>query len=394
MAATRRLVQAGFLGLTLVAVFVLGRHAEAWCPFGGIETLYGYFTEGNLLCSLAISNFYILAAVLLMTVLFRRAFCGYVCPIGTLSDWLGRGAAAVGWRAPRVGGRLDRGLSLLKYAVLGLILFLTWRSSELIFRGFDPCYALISRHGEDITFWAYVVAGAVVVASLLLVLPFCRWLCPLAAVLDPFARFGVARIKRDTEACAGCGQCDRACPMAIDVSQQEVVRAGRCLSCLRCVSACPPKLRSKGAIAWGPPGPAGRRWPQAVLVGGIIACIAGAVVATRAVPLPSYVYMRGEAIAEPALVELQVTGLTCRGRASLLTYFIDRDDEFAVPGFVRVEAWPGPGYVPVRVWFDPGQTDESAVQLALTSPYYDAGADIWRTPPFEVEGFDPLAGFE
>ena len=77
---------------------------------------------------------------------------------------------------------LDRSLALLKYAVLAFILYITWTSGELLFRAADPCYALISRHGKDITIWAYVVSGAVVLGSLFVMVPFCRWLCPLAAI--------------------------------------------------------------------------------------------------------------------------------------------------------------------------------------------------------------------
>ena len=61
----------------------------------------------------------------------------------------------------RVGPRWDRALALLKYPLLALILVATWRAGELVFRGYDPCYALLSRHGADITVWAYVVAGAI-----------------------------------------------------------------------------------------------------------------------------------------------------------------------------------------------------------------------------------------
>ena len=78
----------------------------------------------------------------------------------------------------------DRVLSLGKYVVLAVVLYLTYRAGELIFRGFDPCYALISKHGEDITFWTYAVSGAVLAGSLVSSVPFCRWLCPLAAVLN------------------------------------------------------------------------------------------------------------------------------------------------------------------------------------------------------------------
>ena len=196
MRIIRYLVQAAFLALTVAAVFFLGANAERWCPFGGVEAIYTYLHEGNLVCSLGVSNFYVLAGVLVTALLLRRVFCSHVCPIGTVSEWVKRGAAAFGAGTVRVPPVLDRVLSLLKYAVLGVILYYTWRLGELVFRGYDPCYALISRHGEDITFWAYVIAGSIAAASLFLTVPFCRWLCPLAAVLNPLSRFAPARVRR------------------------------------------------------------------------------------------------------------------------------------------------------------------------------------------------------
>ena len=88
MKTTRRTVQFTFLALTLSGVFLFGANCERWCPFGGVEALHAYLTEGTMVCSLGTSNFFILGGVLAMTVLLRRAFCGYVCPIGTLSEWL------------------------------------------------------------------------------------------------------------------------------------------------------------------------------------------------------------------------------------------------------------------------------------------------------------------
>jgi polyferredoxin len=150
MHTTRRIVQAAFLLLTIVGVFVVGANAELWCPLGGIEGLSTYWSEGNLICSLGVSNFYILAGVFVMAVLLRRAFCGYMCPIGTLSDWIH--AAARRWRMPqpRIPERADRILALLKYVVLAAVVLFTWQAGELLFRAYCPAYALISRHGADI----------------------------------------------------------------------------------------------------------------------------------------------------------------------------------------------------------------------------------------------------
>lgn len=388
MKSTRRIIQLGFLLLTLVAVFVIQGNAEAWCPFGGIEALYTYISEGNLTCSLAVSNFYILGAVLLMTLLLRRAFCGYMCPIGTLSEWLQAGAARLGIRAVNVPPRWDRVLSLLKYVVLAVILYFTYRTSELVFRGYDPCYALLSRHGEDITVWAYVIAGGLIVASMVLLLPFCRWLCPLAAVLNPFSRFGLTRIRRNVDTCVDCGECTIACPMAIPVDRLTEVKAAHCISCMSCIEECP--AGAEGALSWGPAGARSRRWPQGVLVAILLACTAGAVAANFALPLPSYVKTRGELPAVTATLELRIEGLGCRGNASLLIYFIERDDLYELPGYLKVEAWPGPGAARTRVTYEPTQCDESAIKEAITEPYHDELEHRWRYSPFQIAGYDPL----
>ncbi|MBN2561872.1 MAG: 4Fe-4S binding protein [Phycisphaerae bacterium] len=392
MKTTRRVVQFGFLCLTLAGVFVLRGNAERWCPFGGVEALYTYATEGNMTCSLAISNFYILGGVIVMTLLLRRAFCGYMCPIGTISEWLQRGAARLGIGPARVPRRLDRWLSILKYVVLAIILYFTYRASELVFRGFDPCYALISRHGEDITVWAYVVAGAVVIGSLVVTVPFCRWLCPLAAVLNPFSRLGIARIRRNEAACLDCGKCTAACPMAISVEKVRQVTAARCLSCLDCIEACP--AREDGAISWGPPAWLGRSWPRWSLIAILLLCTTTAVAASYWFPLPSFIKTRGEAPAVTATCRLRIHDLACRGNANLLVYFLERDDAFEVPGYVKLEAWPEPGAAEARVTYDPSLCDETAIKEAITEPYYDAIGAMWRFSPFRIMDYDPTGSDE
>jgi len=387
---TRRVVQFGFLALVVGAVFGVGANCERWCPFGGVEGVYTYASEGNMLCSLGVSNFFILGGVLLMTVLLRRAFCGYMCPLGTISEWLRSLAERLGVPGVRVPHGVDRVLALLKYAVLAVVLIATYRAGELIFRGFDPCYALLSRHGVDITFWAYVVAGAIALASLVMVMPFCRWFCPMAAVLNPISRFALTRIERDADACRGCGQCSKHCPTAIPVDHLQEVKAARCLSCMNCVDSCPRKDMGTGVLRWGPAGRLGSRWPQAVLIVILLACTTAAVAASYLFPIPSFVKTHGDRPAEVAEIRLKVEGLTCRGRANLFFYFLERDDLWQIPGYFKVEAWPGPDLVDVIITFDPTATDERAIQQAITAPYYDAAADFARRDsPFRIEGYDP-----
>jgi len=394
MTRTRRLLQAAFLALTLVTVFVFRGNAEQWCPMGGVEALYTYAQEGNMPCSLGLSNFYMLGAVLATALLVRRAFCGYMCPIGTISEWLRLPGRRLGVKALAVPEKLDRLLGLAKYVVLGLVLYFTWRMGELVFRGYDPCYVLISRHGEDITYWAYAVAGAIVLLSLAVVMPFCRWFCPFAAVLHPFSRFGLARVKRDASACTGCGVCAKVCPMAIPVDRFEEVTAARCLSCLHCVESCPG--RSTGALAWGPPRFLGQRWPQAALVAVILLGTAGAAWAAYVFPLPAFVKTHGTPPERTETMALKVDNLRCRGNANLLVYFLGRDDLGPPLAYFRLEAWPSPSRpAEVRVTYDPRETNEAAIRSAITEPIFEIGQEtgqnFWRASPFRIEGYDPLA---
>lgn len=389
MTRTRRIVQFALLAATVLAVFV-GANAEAWCPFGGVEAFYTYFSEGNMICSLGVSNFFALGAVLLVTLLVRRAFCGYMCPIGTISEWLSLAARRLGLRPRNVPPPLDRLLSLAKYVLLGVILWLTYRAGELMFRGFDPCYALISRHGPDITIWAYVSLVVLLAASLVFVMPFCRWLCPLAAVMNPLSRFGLARIKRDAASCTNCRACARACPMAIPVDRLTQVTAARCLACMKCAEVCPQS--DSGALVWGPPGPVARRWPQWVLVALLMLTTGAAVGASYLLPFPAFVKSRPLPMPDRLeTVEMRIDDLTCRGRANLLFWFLDRapSDLYHLPGYFKVEAWPGPGWSRVRISYDPSKTDARAVKQAITEPSFDV-EDGWRPSPFRIEGYDPL----
>jgi len=392
MTSTRTRLQFGFLALTVLGIFVFAGNAERWCPFGGVEALYTYLAEGNMTCSLAVSNLYILGAIVVLTLVARRAFCGYMCPIGTISDWMQRLGERLGVRPAIVPRRVDQGASILKYVVLTVILWFTYRTSELVFRSFDPCYALISRHGEDITYWAYVVSVAIIVASVMLTLPFCRWLCPLAAVLNPFSRVGIARIKRDDASCGQCGQCTLACPMGIAVDEVEEVRSARCMSCMRCVDAC--AEHAGGAVAWGPPARLGHRWPNAVLVSVLLFCTSAAVAAAYLIPMASFVTSRGTAPSSVETADMNIEGLTCRGKANQLMYFLERDDAFELFGYIKLEAWPGPGFARARITYEPSKCSEGAVKQAITEPYYDAAGARWRNSPFKIQGFDPLADVE
>src|SRR4030065_658205 len=93
----RRIVQLAFalfiLDITLQHVLAgessnnVTASPEAYCPFGGLETLYKYIASGGSFVSHThLSNVVLLVAVLVTALLFRSAFCGWICPLGFIQD--------------------------------------------------------------------------------------------------------------------------------------------------------------------------------------------------------------------------------------------------------------------------------------------------------------------
>lgn len=233
--------------------FALGRSVttvETYCPFGGLETAYAFLTRQRFTCAAGDTNLALFIALLGLTFLARKAFCGWVCPVGALSEWEGRLARRLSRRRgfagpwslpPRADGALR---VVLRIAVLATVLVATWKTGELVFRGYDPYYILFSAHGHDVRAWSYGILGGLAVLGLLLPMAWCRYLCPLGAAIWPLSAGGRLRLERRAAACTACGACDRACPQVIDISRVDVVRSGECTLCLECTDACP----SAGAL--------------------------------------------------------------------------------------------------------------------------------------------------
>ncbi|TFG79002.1 MAG: 4Fe-4S binding protein [Spirochaetales bacterium] len=220
-----------------------GASLHAICPFGGVVSFWQLFTTGTLVKKVHESAVALAIIALALSVLFGPVICGWVCPLGSVQEWMGGlGRKLFGKRyntfVPR---KLDKALRFLRYGVLIWVSYMTIMTGKLIFQDYDPYYTLF-------TFWTGEIAivGAVgLVVTLMLSLfverPFCKYACPYGAFQGIFNLFRIFGIQRNPVTCIDCKACDKACPMNITVSGAGTVRDHQCISCLKCTSeaACP-----------------------------------------------------------------------------------------------------------------------------------------------------------
>ncbi len=216
---------------------------HAVCPFGGVVSIYQYATAGTFVKKIHESSFILMIIVFALAVAFGPVFCGWICPFGTVQEWVSKLGRKIFKKRHNsfVPKRLDRILRYLRYVVLGLVLFMTARSGQLLFAEVDPYYALFNFWTGEVAITAFFVLAIVLAAALFVERPFCKYACPYGAVLGLTNLFRIFGIKRNAQTCINCKACDRACPMNIEVSSSGTVRDHQCISCLKCASeqACP-----------------------------------------------------------------------------------------------------------------------------------------------------------
>ncbi|BAU23341.1 4Fe-4S ferredoxin [Caldimicrobium thiodismutans] len=210
---------------------------HAYCPFGGLETAYLYFTSGEFLRKLYYSNFILLGAVVLLAGVTGAGFCGWICPFGAFQEWLNRLGKKVFKKTYELPKGLDRALRYMKYLVLAVILLFTYKTGKLVFEDYDPFFALFHFKFEELTV-GLVILLLLIPISLFLRRAWCRYFCPLGAFLSFFNWMSRFKIIRKADTCVECGACKRVCQMAIQIEKVERVPETHCIKCLECVEVC------------------------------------------------------------------------------------------------------------------------------------------------------------
>ncbi len=216
---------------------------EGWLPIAGLMNVRYLLATGHIpdIHPAAMVIFLIFIA---MSLLLKRAFCAWLCPVGTLSEYLWKLGQKLMGRNLVLPRWLDIPLRSIKYLLLAFFVVIIGNMSAAALEDFMTQPYGILADVKMLHFFVRMSTTALIVILVLMLLSvfiknfWCRYACPYGAVMSLASLASPFKIRRDEQSCVDCGKCAKACPMDLPVDRLIQVRSIECTACLECVAVC------------------------------------------------------------------------------------------------------------------------------------------------------------
>ncbi len=238
---------------------------------GTLHLWFGWLAKVQFIPAVLASSFVIVAAIVVVTLLFGRIYCSVVCPLGIMQD-------GISWLSARRKGkkarfRHSRPLTWLRYALLALFIAALCLMLVAVVSLLDPyaafgriasnLFAPLWRWGNNFLAWiaersdsyafysvdvfvkSWITFGVAALWMVgLAVLAwwrgriYCNSVCPVGSLLGLFSRWSLFRPAFDKAKCTNCGVCEKGCKSECIDSKAMTVDMSRCVTCFDCIDKC------------------------------------------------------------------------------------------------------------------------------------------------------------
>ena len=220
---------------------------EGFLPISALMSLWYWMHTGDF-HHIHPAGTVILSAIIALSFVFKKSFCSWFCPVGTISESVGEFGRKLFGRNIVPWPWLDIPLRSLKYLMLAFLVYVVFfgMDAESLRVFLDSPYNRVADVKMMLFFTELSGTGvSILLALLLLSLPikhfWCRYLCPYGALLGLVGLISPFRVTRNAASCIDCAKCAKVCPAAIRVDKARVVMSDECTSCFACVDVCPVK---------------------------------------------------------------------------------------------------------------------------------------------------------
>lgn len=191
----------------------------------------------------------ILIAVLPITILWGRFFCGYLCAFGSMQDFVNYIGKKLKIKQVKIDEKNDKIFKYIKYCFLILFVIL-WTFKVTIDTKMSPwgVFGIYSNYKGWTDFSYLLGLGGfilllIIISSLFVERIFCKYFCPLGGIFAIISKPRLYKISKNRNNCIQCNICTNSCPMNINVNQETnesgKVKSGECIDCFKCINECP-----------------------------------------------------------------------------------------------------------------------------------------------------------
>jgi NosR/NirI family transcriptional regulator, nitrous oxide reductase regulator len=200
----KRRSRKAILGLGIFSLLYFGFYRKGCiCAIGAVQNVaLGIFDSSYAVPIVALAFF---TLPLLVALFAGRTFCSSVCPHGALQE-------LILIKPVKVPVWLEHSLGIVPFIYLGAAVAFAATGSAFIICRYDPFVPVFRLTGS---FWIWMFAGAFLVLGLFVGRPYCRFLCPLGALLRIGSIFSKWRVTITPDSCTQCRLCEDACPYGV-----------------------------------------------------------------------------------------------------------------------------------------------------------------------------------
>ena len=206
-----------------------------------------YWMQTGIINDIHPSGLFILIGILATGLFMKKAFCSWLCPIGTLSEALGMFGKKIFGKNLVIPKWLDYPLRSLKYILLLFFLLSIWQMDVPLLKAFiyspynkvaDIKMFMFFANISTFALWTIVI---LMIFSVFIKNFWCRYLCPYGGLLGILSWLSPLKVTRNKSTCIDCELCTKVCPSNIKVHKTTKVWSDECTNCLACVHVCPVK---------------------------------------------------------------------------------------------------------------------------------------------------------